>query len=139
MKKRAVTKHTANIFHTAKSNMRVRGDMGEHIARRYIQAAGFVIVANNFCVQGAEVDIIARAPDGCLVFFEVKLRAREPVDHAAVLPRAKLARMQKAARAFLTQHQCGGAMRFDLLLLIPNEAARTMCVIWHKNVGLTGW
>ena len=97
MKKRAVTKHTANIFHTAKSNMRVRGDMGEHIARRYIQAAGFVIVANNFCVQGAEVDIIARAPDGCLVFFEVKLRAREPVDHAAVLPRAKLARMQKAA------------------------------------------
>lgn len=114
--------------------MRVKGDWGEARARRYLEAAGFTIVANNFCVHGGEIDIIARAPDGVLVFFEIKVRVREPVDHRAVLPYKKLVRMRRAAAQFLLQ--CGATrIRFDLILLVPVVDEKKVRVFWYRDVG----
>ena len=115
--------------------MRKEGDKGEVVARRYLERAGFEILVNNFCVRGGEIDIVARAPDGCVVFFEVKLRRREPEDHASVLPRAKLARVRLAARHFLLSYDGRVArVRFDLILLVPFVGARLARIFWYKDV-----
>ena len=56
------------------SNSRIRlGARGEGLAREYLEAKGYDIVATNFRCQWGGTDIIAR--DGtCLVFVEVRTR-----------------------------------------------------------------
>ena len=49
------------------------GARGEGIAREYLEARGYEIVATNFRCQWGEVDIIARDRD-FLVFVEVRTR-----------------------------------------------------------------
>ena len=114
--------------------MRARGDRGEEAARRVLTRAGYKIILNNFCVQGGEIDIIARAADGTVVFVEVKLRAREPPDHRAVLPASKLLHVRRAARYYLSEHAVRPErIRFDLLLLIAREQTGNARVFWYKN------
>lgn len=113
--------------------MRSKGDAGEEMARRVVERAGYFILTNNFSVRGGEIDIIARAPDGCVVFVEVKLRAQEPEDHRALVPLKKLARIRLAARHFLVEH--GPArIRYDLILLVPNIFTKRAQVFWYKNI-----
>ena len=58
---------------TARSRL---GARGEGVARKYLEAKGYQIVATNFRCQWGEVDIIAHDGD-CLVFVEVHTR-RDP-------------------------------------------------------------
>jgi putative endonuclease len=114
--------------------MRSRGDKGEAAARSVLTRAGFSVLAQNFSVRGGEIDIVARAPDGCIVFVEVKLRAREPIDHASVVPRTKLIRMRRAAAVFLSEFGAPvRGVRYDLILIIPNSATGRARVVWYRD------
>lgn len=117
--------------------MRSRGNEGEAVARRVLERAGYFVIMNNFSVRGGEIDIVARAPDGCVVFVEVKLRAREPIDHRAVVPRTKLRRMVVAGREYVLQHG-GGRVRYDLLLLVRALGADRAQVFWYKDITQQG-
>jgi putative endonuclease len=111
--------------------MRERGDKGEEMAGRVLQRAGYFILSNNYCVRGGEIDIIARAPDGTVVFVEVKLRAQEPEDHRTLVPFRKLARIRLAAKHYLLEY--GPArVRFDLILLVPGAGKAK--VFWYKDL-----
>lgn len=48
------------------------GKIGEEIACKYLAGNGFKVVERNFRRPWGELDIIARARDGALVFIEVK-------------------------------------------------------------------
>lgn len=50
------------------------GKLGEDCAATYLEAAGYTIVARNFRIRSAEIDIIAQR-DNVLVFVEVKTRS----------------------------------------------------------------
>jgi putative endonuclease len=51
------------------------GKEGEEIARKLLEDRGYEIIETNYRFgKGGEIDIIAKAPDGYLVFTEVKLR-----------------------------------------------------------------
>lgn len=113
--------------------MRKEGDRGEEMAGRVLQRAGYFILSNNYCVRGGEIDIVARAPDGVVVFVEVKLRAREPEDHRSVVSFKKLTRIRLAAQHYLLAY--GSAkIRFDLILLVSDTAAQKAHVFWYKDV-----
>ena len=115
--------------------MRSRGDKGEECARAYLVRKGYKIVVNNFCVRGGEIDIIAEAPDGCTVFFEVKLRAREPENHASIVGRLKIMRLWRAIHQFLEVQSCVTRIRLDVLLLIPAAHGAPMArIFWYKNI-----
>lgn len=109
--------------------MRTEGYVGEDVACRVLARSGYAVLAKNFCVRGGEIDVVARAPDGLLVFVEVKLRAVEPVDHRALVPWHKLARLRRAAAAWCVQQGCAGARRFDLMLIVRGRK-----VIWYKGI-----
>ncbi|MCX6780639.1 MAG: YraN family protein [Candidatus Magasanikbacteria bacterium] len=113
--------------------MRSEGDKGEAAARSVLTRAGFSVLAQNFSVRGGEIDIVARAPDGCIVFVEVKLRAREPIDHSSVVPRVKILRMRRAAAQFLSEFGAPSRVRYDLILLIPNSVTRRARVVWYRD------
>lgn len=110
--------------------MRKEGYIGEEIAWRVLERADYVVLAQNFCVRGGEIDLIACAPNGAVVFVEVKLRACEPIDHRALVPWHKLSRLRRAASAWCAQQVLPVyGRRFDLLLIIRGRK-----VMWYKGI-----
>lgn len=77
-----------------------RGRWGEKVASRYLEAAGYEILAANFRVRGGEADLIC-AKDGFVVAVEVKSRQSFRFGTAAQAVTARKARrVMLAGRAF---------------------------------------
>lgn len=99
------------------------GRRGEDAAVSSLLARGWQILARNWrCTEG-EVDIIAKDPDGELVFVEVKTRsASKPgvvQDHEIIpeeaVDEAKRARYARCASLFLRSAPYFDRVRFDVI------------------------
>lgn len=100
------------------------GDDAERRALDHLRRQGLRLVARNYRVargpraRGGEVDLIMRAPDGTLLFIEV--RARGDAAHggaAASVTRAKQARVIFAATCFLRTQAVTPPCRFDVVAI----------------------
>lgn len=93
-----------------------RGKLGEDSAANFLEAKGYAIVARNFRIRSAEIDIIAREGD-VLIFVEVK--ARSNVRHGLPSEAVTLRKQKKiieAAGVFLQDENfCDCACRFDVV------------------------
>lgn len=96
------------------------GRRGEDLAHRYLQRAGFKVIARNYKPgDDAEVDIVARQGE-LLVFIEVKTRTS---DEFGAPDRAvdgeKERHILKAARAFVTRAGIEWSkVRFDVISIV---------------------
>lgn len=92
------------------------GKLGEDCAAKFLEAAGYTIVARNFRIRSAEIDIIAQL-DNVIVFVEVK--ARSSIRHGLPVEAVNLRKQKKiieAAGVFLQDekyYDC--ACRFDIV------------------------
>lgn len=102
-----------------------RGEAAEARALRHLQQQGLRLVERNYRVaagpsrRAGEIDLIMRAPDGTLVFVEVRSRAsRDQGGAAASIGAAKRARIVYAAQRYL-QRFCGHCppCRFDVVAI----------------------
>ncbi|MBQ7197061.1 MAG: YraN family protein, partial [Synergistaceae bacterium] len=90
--------------------------LGEDCAAKFLEAQGYTIVARNFRIRSAEIDIIARLDD-VIVFVEVK--ARSDIRHGLPSEAVNLRKQKKiieAAGVFLQDEnfsEC--ACRFDIV------------------------
>ena len=90
---------------TKAGTTKAKGDVAEQQALLHLQAQGLCLLARNQHTPGrggGEIDLVMLAPDGTLVFVEV--RARRGQDHggaAASVGPAKQARIVLAARHYL--------------------------------------
>ncbi|GAB4406409.1 MAG: YraN family protein [Rhodoferax sp.] len=97
------------------------GDAAEERALAHLQAAGLKLLARNYRTPGrggGEVDLILRAPDGTVVFVEVRQRAG--CSHggaAASIGATKRRRIVLAARHFLMRLPAEPACRFDVVAI----------------------
>ena len=98
-----------------------RGDAAEEAALAHLQRHGLRLVQRNFKSPGrggGEVDLIMRAPDGTLVFVEVRQRSGSSRGGAAAsITALKQRRVIFAARHFLHRHGIEPPCRFDVVLL----------------------
>ena len=98
-----------------------RGDAAESAARRFLAQAGLKFVEANFKTPGrggGEIDLIMRAPDGTLVFVEVRQRASASHGGAAAsISRVKQRRIIFAARHYLMRFASAPPCRFDVVLV----------------------
>jgi putative endonuclease len=82
-----------------------RGDAAEALAAEYLAARGLRLLQRNFKTPGrggGEIDLIMRAPDGTLVFVEVRQRASASHGGAgASITGVKQRRIIFAARHYL--------------------------------------
>lgn len=92
------------------------GKFGEDCAAKFLEEHGYTIVARNFRIQSAEIDIIAQI-DGVIVFVEVK--ARSNIRHGLPSEAVNVRKQQKiieAASVFLQDENfCDCACRFDVV------------------------
>jgi putative endonuclease len=97
------------------------GDAGEDRALQYLQQQGLRLVARNYRTPGrggGEIDLIVRAPDGTLVFVEVRVRSTSRFGGAAASVGAlKQRRIVFAARHYLLRLPVVPPCRFDVVVL----------------------
>jgi putative endonuclease len=101
----------------ASENHCAAGRRGEDHALAFLEAKGYRLVARNFRHRRGELDLIVDAPDGTLVFVEVKSnrvsssgRPLERVDGR------KIRRLQKLAQRYCAmEKQDHRDMRFDVV------------------------
>lgn len=104
--------------------MNAPGKRAEDAAAAFLQKNGFEILARNFTVRGAEIDIVAREK-GCIVFVEVKASFTRSAAHGAPRERvtpAKQRRIGMAALLYLQRHSLQEApVRFDVVEVFPQS------------------
>ena len=98
-----------------------RGDAAEGAARAYLVGAGLRLVEANYRTPGrggGEIDLVMRAPDGTLVFVEVRQRSGASHGGAgASISAVKQQRIILAARHYLMRFASPPPCRFDVLLV----------------------
>ena len=92
------------------------GKLGEDAASKFLETHGYKIVARNFRIRSAEIDIIAQRDD-VLIFVEVKARSNIrhglPAEAVTVLKQKKII---EAASVFLQDENFSDcACRFDVV------------------------
>lgn len=98
-----------------------RGDAAESAARAYLVRGGLTFIEANYRTPGrggGEIDLVMRAPDGTLVFVEV--RQRSGTSHggaAASIGGIKQRRIIFAARHYLMRFAAQPPCRFDVVLV----------------------
>ncbi len=114
------------VLFQSKENNKIKGQVGEEIARRYLVNKGFNIVATNWRTAHLEVDIIAEY-EKYIVFVEVKLRypgtALEP--HMTV-NRKKQKHLVKAANEYLLQNNEEREARFDIVSILVGTGEKPL-------------
>ena len=94
------------------------GRWGEDLAAQHLVATGAVVLDRNWRCREGELDLVAREPDGTVVFCEVKTRSGtafgEPAE--AVGP-VKARRIRGLAARWLQEHPPDGRreLRFDVV------------------------
>lgn len=100
------------------------GDDGEIAALGYLRARGYKILGRNVRLVKDEIDIIAFDPfDRCVVFAEVKARARKTSEYSPGmrLDARKKAAMSRAAQKWITKKNYHGGYRIDAILVADGK------------------
>ena len=84
-----------------KIHNKAKGDAGEDLACKFLEAQGFEIYARNFVCQYGEIDIIATRNDE-IHFVEVKSRGTDYVPGRVAVNAGKQKHIRKVAKYFLT-------------------------------------
>ena len=83
------------------------GEIGEDLAVSFLKKNGHVVLDRNKRMPGGEIDIVARAPTGELVFVEVKTLADESAGRLSPedeVSSAKLTKMRRVAGLYANAH-----------------------------------
>lgn len=102
---------------------RAKGNSGEAAAAQYLLEKGFCIISRNYQSRAGEIDCIAKAPDGTLVFVEVKSARSSTKGHPfSWVTRAKQQKIARMARQYLADHKLTRqACRFDVIAIYRGE------------------
>jgi putative endonuclease len=99
------------------SHTRKKGSIGEERAVEHLLANGYSIVTRNYQTRNGEIDCVATAPDGTLVFVEVKSAVGKAMGNPfSWVTRAKQQKLIAMARRYLADHHITSQpCRFDVI------------------------
>jgi putative endonuclease len=98
------------------------GELGERIAARWLERAGWKILSRRFRSGRRDIDVVAER-DGLIAFIEVKARTGlefgTPVE---AVHRRKQRELAKSAQTWIDRHgREGEAYRFDVMGVLLRE------------------
>lgn len=94
------------------------GSLGEKLTENYLCAQGYAVLKTHARIREGEVDLVCRAPEGGLVFVEVKTRTSLRFGGALEAVNArKLARLLVAAKTYRHRHHEHGPWRIDVVAI----------------------
>jgi putative endonuclease len=96
---------------------RARGDLGEGLARGYLEQHGYSFITSKYYAKGGEIDLVMRDRDE-LVFVEVKLRTNNWFGAGAeAIGRTKRHRLRKACLSFIFKERISTPWRIDVVVV----------------------
>lgn len=116
--------------------MRQIGELGERVAARFLERAGYRILERNWRAGRLELDLVAR-DGGTIVFVEVKARRPGPQDPSEAVDRRKRSRVRKAAARWIaTRPDRAVEYRFDVVAVTLGPGRRA--IVRHDVGAFTG-
>ncbi|MFA5292404.1 MAG: YraN family protein [Phycisphaerae bacterium] len=105
---------------------RLLGRWGQEQCEKFLKTGGYKTLTKNFSCRTGEIDLVMAAPDGAVVFVEVKARANEDfADAEAAVTSAKKHRMKAAANLFVKKHKLDNLpLRFDVVIVMADEKGK---------------
>lgn len=95
------------------------GVCGESSAAAWYEELGYEILQLRYRGRGGEIDVVAEAPDGVIVFVEVKTRRSTSFGAAEAVTAAKLKRIRATASQWLAENASTYTqVRFDVVEVI---------------------
>jgi len=117
-----------------KNNLPV-GNLGEDIARKYLEDRGYSFVEQNYKNKYAEIDLIMKREDK-LIFVEVKTRIGEetgaPED---ALNRNKINRLVRNASMYAMKRKCDD-YRIDGVCIVLDSRNQVQRINHYENINL---
>lgn len=112
------------------------GPLGEEIAARFLERAGYRILARNWRVGRLELDLVVR--DGeTIAFVEVKSRRPGPQSPSEAVDRRKRTRLRRAAAQWIAgSRERAAEYRFDVVAVTFRRGRRV--AIRHDVGAFTG-
>lgn len=98
------------------------GDLGESIARKYLEKNGYLILDTNYRALGTEIDIVAKDLDE-LVFVEVKTRSSHRYGEAyEAVNEFKIKNIIQTSISYIEKNMYYDLMvRYDIIEVYINE------------------
>ena len=111
------------------------GHFGENVACTYLQTKNYQIIERNYRLGRLELDIIAKK-DGQFFLFEIKTRRYyQAGTNEALISRAQIANLKKAARRYAAKFQLNFSLiHFDLILIIISQQQDSVKLKHYQNI-----
>ncbi|MFK8162039.1 MAG: YraN family protein [Lewinella sp.] len=104
------------------------GQLGESIAKAYLEDKGLSIEAEGYRYKRVELDLIVKNKANCLIFVEVKTRKGLQWGHpSGAVSVTKEKNMSKAAAAYMREVGHDWEVRFDIIsILLHKDGTHTL-------------
>lgn len=114
---------------------RALGQAGERLAAAHLEHKGHEILRRNVYSAQGEIDLITRAPDGTIVFVEVRTRrgAAAADEAAASVDERKRQRMYELAANYLAEHAPEADARIDVVTVALSAEGLVSSVTHYEN------
>jgi putative endonuclease len=116
------------------SRKRRFGDLGERIARKYLESKDYSILEGNYLKPWGEIDIVARKR-GIITFCEVKTREKKHVEHylaEASINAGKVKKLQKICETYLAERRLPSSQKWQIdVLAIAVDKEKKKAIIKH--------
>ena len=112
------------------------GQLGEAIAKRYLQKKGYRIIEKNYRTKYAEIDLVTY-DKGILVFIEVRTKMDEQFGSPEEsINREKIKRLIKNAEAYVARKKYAKEYRIDAFCIVLGEKKSPVRISHYKNITL---
>lgn len=124
------------------SSKKAVGGLGEELACEYLKSLKYEILGRNIREKFGEVDILARTPDGCLHFVEVKTISAGYAGASGMAPednlsQAKLRKMKKMAEWHANAHPellGENGWQIDLVAVFAEDVEKGGEINFYTNI-----
>ena len=118
------------------------GQVGEKLAKEYLEKQGYKILEQNYKTKYAEIDLVAEKPAGflgmgqsTLVFVEVRTKVGEqwgaPED---TINKAKLWKVLRNAKSYAGFNKWSGPARIDAVCIVLKNDFSVSRLTHHENI-----
>lgn len=128
----------SNVYTIMITSRRKLGDLGEKLAREYLEKQDYKIIGCNYQKRWGEIDLIVEK-NKIIIFIEVKTRTKNRSEKYGLPEEAvnfsKQRKLIKTARAFLFENRYSGKTNWqiDVVAIEINEQTRRANLKHIKN------